>query len=146
MNITQKCDAVTTCDAVTNRDIETDRSILADLVATGREKGFSAGLVSIARDLLRSRNIDEDRQFYGTTRSGETRLFTRRKKARRRKADTVLCGAKTRRGTPCRCLPVEGRTRCRFHGGLSTGPRTAEGRARIAESNRRRAKDKGVTP
>jgi hypothetical protein len=27
---------------------------------------------------------------------------------------------------------------CRFHGGLSTGPRTAEGKARIAEAQRRR--------
>ncbi len=30
-------------------------------------------------------------------------------------------------------------TTCRVHGGLSTGPRTPEGRRRIAESNRRRA-------
>ncbi len=30
--------------------------------------------------------------------------------------------------------------RCRFHGGLSSGPRTAAGRAAIAESNRRRHK------
>jgi hypothetical protein len=50
------------------------------------------------------------------------------------------CGAKTRRGTPCRALCLPGRTRCRHHGGTSTGPRTAEGKARIAESNRRRAK------
>jgi ABC transporter substrate binding protein len=28
--------------------------------------------------------------------------------------------------------------RCRFHGGLSTGPKTAEGKARIAEAQRRR--------
>jgi hypothetical protein len=31
-----------------------------------------------------------------------------------------------------------GRRRCKFHGGLSTGPKTAEGRARIAEAQRRR--------
>src|SRR5438034_646791 len=31
------------------------------------------------------------------------------------------CGAKTRAGTPCRCPPVPGRTRCRLHGGLSPG-------------------------
>lgn len=49
------------------------------------------------------------------------------------------CGAKTRKGTPCRALPVPGKARCRFHGGLSTGPRTAAGRAAIAESNRRRS-------
>src|SRR5436190_15109331 len=40
------------------------------------------------------------------------------------------CGAKTRRETPCRC-PAMKNGRCRLHGGLSTGPRTAEGIARI---------------
>ena len=30
------------------------------------------------------------------------------------------------------------KTRCRFHGGLSTGPKTEAGRARIAEAQRRR--------
>jgi hypothetical protein len=32
------------------------------------------------------------------------------------------CGAETRDGTPCQKYPVEGGTRCRFHGGASTGP------------------------
>jgi len=50
-----------------------------------------------------------------------------------------LCGARTRRGTPCEARCVEGKERCRLHGGLSTGAKTAEGRARIAQSNRRRA-------
>jgi hypothetical protein len=40
------------------------------------------------------------------------------------------CGAKTRRGTSCRC-PGMANGRCRLHGGLSTGPRTAEGIDRI---------------
>jgi len=52
------------------------------------------------------------------------------------------CGARTRRGTLCKCLPVEGRRRCRLHRGASTGPKTADGRARIADSNRRRAEAK----
>jgi hypothetical protein len=30
-----------------------------------------------------------------------------------------------------------GKARCRFHGGLSTGPKTEAGRARIAEAQRR---------
>lgn len=48
------------------------------------------------------------------------------------------CGAKNRQGSPCK-LPVEpGMRRCRFHGGASTGPKTAEGRARIAEAQRKR--------
>ena len=40
------------------------------------------------------------------------------------------CGAKTRRGTPCQC-PAMANGRCRLHGGLSTGPKTAEGIERI---------------
>lgn len=40
------------------------------------------------------------------------------------------CGARTRRGTPCQC-PGMPNGRCRLHGGLSTGPRTAEGIERI---------------
>ena len=40
------------------------------------------------------------------------------------------CGAKTRRGTACRC-PAMHNGRCRIHGGLSTGPKTAEGIERI---------------
>jgi hypothetical protein len=40
------------------------------------------------------------------------------------------CGAKTRRGTPCQS-PGMANGRCRLHGGLSTGPKTAEGIERI---------------
>ncbi|WP_037284599.1 helix-turn-helix domain-containing protein [Rubellimicrobium mesophilum] len=50
----------------------------------------------------------------------------------------VCCGARTRKGRPCRLLSEPGRRRCKFHGGKSTGPRTAEGRARIAEAQRTR--------
>ena len=45
------------------------------------------------------------------------------------------CGAKTRTGSPRAKYPIAGKRRCRNHGGLSTGPRTAEGRARIAAAN-----------
>jgi hypothetical protein len=34
-------------------------------------------------------------------------------------------------GPPCRNWPVKGRKRCKFHGGLSTGPVTSEGKARV---------------
>lgn len=50
----------------------------------------------------------------------------------------VACGARTRKGAPCRNLSVPGRRRCKFHGGRSTGPRTPEGRERIAAAQRRR--------
>lgn len=62
------------------------------------------------------------------------------------KHERPRCGALTRAGTPCQARAVWGAEqdrpvngRCRFHGGLSTGPRTAAGRDRIRESNRRRA-------
>ena len=51
----------------------------------------------------------------------------------------VICGAKTRKGTPCRGKSEPGKRRCRFHGGKSTGPRTAEGLERIREANCRRS-------
>lgn len=60
------------------------------------------------------------------------------------------CGARCRDGHPCQAPAVWDRRRnrprngrCRMHGGLSTGPRTPEGKARIAASNRRRAKTRG---
>ena len=42
----------------------------------------------------------------------------------------ATCGARTRQGTPCRCLGLKS-GRCRLHGGLSTGPKTPEGWARV---------------
>ncbi len=57
--------------------------------------------------------------------------------------DKQLCGARTRKSTPCRGMALAN-GRCRFHGGLSTGPRTLEGRARIAAAQRKRwAKTRG---
>lgn len=59
------------------------------------------------------------------------------------KAARPRCGACTRAGHPCqapavwderRNRPVNGR--CRLHGGRSTGPRTPEGRAKIAAAAR----------
>jgi hypothetical protein len=43
------------------------------------------------------------------------------------------CGAKTRRGSSCRC-PAMANGRCRLHGGLSTGPKTAQGIERIRQA------------
>jgi len=42
------------------------------------------------------------------------------------------CLAKTRRETECQKPAIKSRSRCQLHGGRSTGPRTEEGRARIA--------------
>ena len=43
------------------------------------------------------------------------------------------CGAKTRSGTLCQC-PAMPNGRCRLHGGLSTGAKTAAGIERIREA------------
>jgi hypothetical protein len=42
------------------------------------------------------------------------------------------CGARTRQGTPCKSRVLHRGGRCRNHGGLSTGPRTGEGKSRSA--------------
>ncbi len=42
----------------------------------------------------------------------------------------LTCGAKTRAGTPCKRKDLYHSGRCKFHGGLSTGPKTVEGKKR----------------
>lgn len=46
---------------------------------------------------------------------------------------TKRCGAKTRAGGTCNGMAMPN-GRCRMHGGASTGPRTAEGLARIVQA------------
>lgn len=60
-----------------------------------------------------------------------TDLSSHPRPSRKRKGAPV-CGAKTRRGTPCQCKPLKRGGRCRFHGGMSTGPTTTEGKAQSA--------------
>ena len=45
------------------------------------------------------------------------------------------CGARTRRGAPCKCRALKN-GRCKLHGGASTGARTHEGRQRLADAAR----------
>jgi hypothetical protein len=42
----------------------------------------------------------------------------------------MLCGARNRDGSQCRAFPVRGSGRCKWHGGMSTGPITIEGKRR----------------
>ena len=55
------------------------------------------------------------------------------------------CGAKTRKGTPCQRKDIYLSGRCPLHGGLSTGPKTPEGRAKCA-ANGLKPKRKKQTP
>lgn len=49
-----------------------------------------------------------------------------------------LCNARTKSGHYCRSLALPS-GRCKWHGGMSTGPKTSEGRAKVTQ-NLRRAK------
>ena len=51
--------------------------------------------------------------------------------------DPNLCNARTQSGRPCRALKLA-HGRCKWHGGLSTGPRTPEGKAKCAMNLRKR--------
>jgi hypothetical protein len=55
-----------------------------------------------------------------------------------RRRRRLRCCPKTRAGGRCLVRVELGKGRCCFHGGLSTGPKTEAGRARIAEAQRRR--------
>ena len=79
-------------------------------------------------------------------RNGDLVLSLWAKEPRIRRADRPRCKARTRRGKPCgapvvwdKHLDQPRNDRCRMHGGLSTGPKTAAGRDSIRASNRRRA-------
>lgn len=52
----------------------------------------------------------------------------------------VQCGARTKAGHPCRGKSIPGKRRCKWHGGCSTGPKTAEGKARALANLRQYAR------
>ncbi len=112
----------------------------ADNDLAGDMAHIAGVLLETCRDLS---DALSGRLFYEYEPRGKGNLRLRRRRPgwqpRKGTRRRPLCGAKTRAGTPCRMVVVEGRDRCRLHGGMSTGPKTAEGRERIAESNRRRA-------
>jgi hypothetical protein len=46
------------------------------------------------------------------------------------------CNAKSKRTQQrCKAPAIKGKTKCRFHGGRSTGAKTAEGKARVAAAH-----------
>lgn len=81
------------------------------------------------------------RLFRKMERAEEDQRIRERKRTPRRARPR--CGARTRQGTPCEALAVwdfendrPRNGRCRMHGGLSTGPRTEEGKRRSQEGAR----------
>jgi hypothetical protein len=66
-------------------------------------------------------------RYYNTTSSIKVRQMPAAKKITR---THWRCRARRKSGLGfCRLRPVPGKSRCRFHGGLSTGPKTQEGKA-----------------
>lgn len=50
----------------------------------------------------------------------------------------TTCNATTKTtGKPCPLAPVPGKTRCKWHGGKSTGPRTEEGKQAARENGKK---------
>jgi len=53
----------------------------------------------------------------------------------------MTCGGRGRRkGTPCQCKEIEHNGRCKWHGGRSTGPKTAKGKIRSLANLKRGSK------
>lgn len=48
----------------------------------------------------------------------------------------LTCGAKTRKGTPCKLEGLYNNGRCKLHGGLSTGPRTKKGKGNSSKNGK----------
>ena len=74
----------------------------------------------------RYRFPEDDPSFVVRTR----RASSKAERSRKPPPGLAECGARTRKGTPCKCQPERGRRRCRQHGGMSTGPRSVDGKAR----------------
>jgi hypothetical protein len=53
-----------------------------------------------------------------------------------RKKLRKICGAKNRKGLPCQCKLLLNGGKCKFHGGMSTGPRTEAGKKKSIEALR----------
>ena len=72
-------------------------------------------------------------------------VLWREREAQRLADHRVICGAKKRKGAECRNKSEPGKRRCKLHGGKSTGARTPERKARIAEAQRLRwARARGI--
>ena len=56
------------------------------------------------------------------------------------------CNAKTRAGTPCKQRGLYTSGRCKLHGGLSTGPKTEEGKKRSALNGLKGGRPKNPSP
>jgi DNA-binding transcriptional regulator YiaG len=118
------------------------RRMRAALLAAGvRTKvSPSIGVELCGRDNSDTSTRARARPRHGVKRSvvpGHAAPVRPNKPARPSRAEPRLCRARTRRGDPCQRTALPN-GRCANHGGKSTGPRTRQGRERIAAVQRRR--------
>lgn len=58
----------------------------------------------------------------------------------------MTCGAKTQAGTPCKLTTLYDSGRCKWHGGLSTGPKTEAGKEQSRINGRKGGRPRKVKP
>lgn len=58
----------------------------------------------------------------------------------------MTCGAKTQAGTPCKLTTLYDSGRCKWHGGLSTGPKTEAGKEQSRINGRNGGRPRKVKP
>jgi hypothetical protein len=117
---------------------------LERIIATGREarrrRRSAAMKASWAR--RHQAKVADDPQHFDALNEPNARVRARTssglRAALQRERDRTLCLAKTRAGHPCVRRVVPGKGRCKSHGGASTGPKTAAGKARVAAAQRAR--------
>ena len=95
-----------------------------------REDGEHEGKIGILRRMSSSTythlvfNVSAHKTRIGL------RLMAGRPRTRYARLNALTCGAKTRKGIPCKCKALLRGGKCKFHGGMSTGAKTPEGKAR----------------
>ena len=99
---------------------------------------YEAELLRASDERVRLRKLEKAAQQTRLKLLAEERQRDCEERSRRREARKQLCGARTRAGHPCKRKGLGRGGRCPNHGGASTGPKTQEGRARIAAAQRRR--------
>ena len=59
----------------------------------------------------------------------------------------MTCGARTRAGTPCKLSSIiYANGRCKLHGGMSTGPKSAAGRRQSVENGKKGGRPRAKNP
>ncbi|ABL00724.1 hypothetical protein Ppro_3130 [Pelobacter propionicus DSM 2379] len=93
---------------------------------------------------LRAYNAERDLRFAAWEESGYDHLMTPQYHPMPPELAELACGAKTRTGTPCKRKDIYSNGRCKFHGGLSTGPTTEEGKRKAAMNGVRPKKKRSL--